>query len=86
MDRTQGNIIWSLRVILAVEKQRNWPDCEVQLRLSCSQIWKQKVSERNVISSNYIYICSKSISSEQAKAASVKHFTFDPPSYVCVYE
>lgn len=63
MDRTQGKMFWSLSVTLAVEKRRSWPDCETQLTLSCSQIWKQKAPERNVDFSKNI--CSKTISSEQ---------------------
>lgn len=48
MKKTQGNIFWSTSVTLAVEKRRSWSDRETLLTLSCPQIWKQKVPNRNV--------------------------------------
>lgn len=61
--KTQGNIFWSTSVTLAVEKRRSWSDRETLPNLSCPQIWKQKVANRNVgLSEN---VCSKTTSSDE---------------------
>lgn len=67
--KPQGNIFWSTSVTLAVEKRRSWSDRETLLTLSCFQIWKQKVPNRNVGLSENVCIKQSAVSSLHAKAA-----------------